>query len=142
MMIATGIVCIVFGLIVVIGQLISVIDFGLAQRLGLQEKDDETDPLHRRLELNTARWDLAVFWTLPAAGGLMLAHHAWWPFVALVAGAVCVDTAGRETAKVVGLSRQGVKTGSVSETRLFFCFLGIMLLIGVWCVGFGFAALI
>jgi len=142
MMIATGIVCVVFGLIVVIGQLISAIDFGFAQRLGLQEKDDETDPLHRSLELNTARWDLVVFWTLPVAGGLMLAHHPWWPLMALVAGAVCVDTAGRETAKVLGLSRHCVKTGSAGETRLAFIFFGVMLLIGVWCMAFGFAALI
>ena len=142
MMIATGVVCIVFGLIVVIGQLISVIDFGLAQRLGLQEKDDDTDSLHRSLELNTARWDLAIFWTLPVAGGLMLAHHPWWPLMALVSGAVCVDTAGRETAKVLGLGAHGVRTGSVSETRLYFFFLGIMFLIGVWCIGFGAAALV
>jgi hypothetical protein len=139
---ATGIVCVVFGLIVVIGQLVSTIDFGLAQKLGLQEKDDETDPLYRRLELNTARWDLAVFWTLPAAGILMLVHHPWWPCLALVAGAVYVDTAGREAAKVLGLHTQGVKTGSRSEARLYFAFMGIMLLIGIWCIAFGFATLI
>jgi hypothetical protein len=139
---ATGIVCVLFGLICIVGQLISVINFGLAQKIGLQEKDDATDPLYRQLELNTARWDLVVLWTLPAAGVLMLVDHAWWPYLALVAGGVCVDTGGRETAKVLGLGKQGVKTGSRKETRLFFTFLGAMLLIGVWCIAIGLASLI
>jgi hypothetical protein len=62
----TGIVCLVFGLLCFIGQLISVINFDLAQQLGLQERDEATEPLYRQLELNTARWDLAVLWMLPA----------------------------------------------------------------------------
>ena len=136
---ATGIVCVIFGLVCVIGQLISVINFDLAQRLGLQERNDATEPLYRQLELNTARWDLVVLWTLPAAGALMLVDHAWWPYLALIAGGVHVDTAGRETAKVLGLSGHGVKTGSLKETRLFFGFLGTMFLIGVWCVALGLA---
>ncbi len=133
---ATGIVCVVFGLIVLIGQSISAINFNLAQKLGFQEKDDETDPLYRLLELNTARWDLWVFWTLPAAGILMLIDHAWWPCLALVAGGVCVDAAGREGAKTLGLRRHGVRTGSEKETRVFVVFLGLMSLIGVWCIIF------
>ena len=137
----TGIVCVVFGLVCVVGQLISVVNFALAQKLGLQEKNDATEPIYRQLELNTAKWDLVVLWTLPAAGALMLVDHAWWPYLALVAGGVYVDTAGRETAKVLGLSEHGVKTGSQKETRLFFAFLGAMLLIGVWCVALGLARL-
>jgi hypothetical protein len=138
----TGIVCVVFGSIVVIGQLISTVNFGLAQNLGLQEKDADTEPLYRRLELKTAGWDLFVLWTLPAAGVLMLVDHPWWPYLTLVAGGVCVDTAGRETAKVLGLRRHGVKTGSKKERRLYFSFSGPMMLIGLWCVAYGFASLI
>jgi hypothetical protein len=141
-MTATGIVWVVLGSIIVIGQFISTIDFRLAQKLGLQEKDDGTDPLFRRLELNTARWDLVVLWTLPAAGFLMLVDHAWWPYVALVAGGIHVDTAGRETAKVLGLRTHGVRTGSERDARLFFFFMGFMSLIGVWCIAYGLGALI
>ena len=141
MLTITGIVCVLFGLVCVVGQLISVVNFPLAQKLGLQEKNDSTDPLYRRLELNTARWDLIVLWTLPAAGVLMLVDHAWWPYLTLVAGGCCIDTAGRETAKVLGLAKQGVRTGSYAETRLFFVFLGAMFLIGVWCVAVALASL-
>ena len=122
MMTATGLAWVVFGLIAVIGQSISTFNFSLAQKLGLQEKNDATEPLFRQLELNTAKWDLCVHWTLPATGVLMLDGHPWWPCLALVAGGVLVDTAGRETAKVLGLRKDGVGTGSGTEARLYFCF--------------------
>jgi hypothetical protein len=138
----TGMVCVVFGLLGLVGQLISTVNFRLAQRLGLQEADADTDELHRHLELNTARWDLFVHWVPPAAGVLMLLDHPWWPFVALVAGAVLVDTAGREIAKIRGLRAQGVRTGSDKEIRLYFSFMSMMFLIGVWCVVFGFVTLV
>ena len=137
----TGIVCVLFGLVCFVGQLISVINFDLAQKLGLQEKNDATEPIYRQLELNTAKWDLVVLWTLPAAGVLMLVDHTWWPYLALVAGGVCVDTGGRETVKVLGLGKHGVKTGSDNETRLFFAFQGALCLIGVWCVAIALATL-
>jgi hypothetical protein len=142
MITATGLVCVVFGLVGFVGQLISTVNFGLSQRLGLQEADDETDPLYRRLELNTARWDLFVLWTLPAAGVLMLFDHVWWPYLAIVAGSVHMDTAGREAVKVLGLSKHGVRIGTTKEKRLCFSYFGLMLLIGVWCVAYGVATLI
>jgi hypothetical protein len=141
-MTATGIVWVVLGTIIVIGRLTSTIDFSLAQQLGLQERDDRTDPLFRQLELNTARWGLVVLWTLPAAGILMLVDRAWWPYAALVAGGAHMDTAGRETAKVPGLRTHGVRTGSERDARLFFFFTGLMSLIGVWCIACGLGALI
>jgi hypothetical protein len=141
MVAATGIACLVFGSIILIGQSISTIDFSLAQKLGLQERDEVTEPLFRGLELNTARWDLFVLWTLPAAGALMLVDHAWWPYLALVAGGVHVDTAGREMAKILGLRAFGVKTGSTRDARTFLFVMVLMSLIGLWCVGMACAAL-
>lgn len=118
MRIALGIVALLFGLVGVVGQLVSAIDFRLAQRLGLQEADEHTDPLYRRLELNTARWDLFVLWTLPVAGILMWVAHPWWPYVALLAGGVHADAGGRETVKLLGLRAQGVRIGSPREVRM------------------------
>ena len=100
------------------GQLISVVNFGLAQRLGLQENPNNTDPLSSGLEMWAARWDLVWFWTLPTAGILMLMDHAWWPYAAMIGGGAYVDTGGREAAKVLGLKEQGVRTGSPAENRL------------------------
>ena len=103
-----------------VGQLISVLNFGLAQRLGLQEKPEDTDPLFGRLELWTARWDLLWLWTLPAAGILMLIDDSWWPYAAMVGGSAYVDTGGREIAKILSVRRHGLRTGSPGEVRLLF----------------------
>lgn len=137
MIVATGIICLVLGSIIVIGQSISATSFSLAQKLGLQENDDATDPLFRSLEINTARWDLIVLWTLPLTGVLMIWGCSWWPAAALVTGAVSIDTAGREMAKVLGLKNAGVSTGSANERRLYFGLMGSMLLIGLLCLILG-----
>jgi hypothetical protein len=114
--------------------------FGILLGVELQNRD-RFSLMTCRLELNTARWDLVVLWTLPVTGILMLLNHAWWPYLALVNGGVYVDTAGRETAKVLGLSEHGVRTGSGKETRLYFSLIGAMALIGLWCIAFALVTL-
>jgi hypothetical protein len=121
-----------------IGQLISVINFKLAQKLGLQEKDEETDPLFSRLELNTAKWDLVVMWTLPIAAVLMLIDHGWWPYVGILAGGINIDTGGREIAKILGLRAKDVKTGTPAEVRLLFGYLTLLTVTGLALVIYAF----
>lgn len=135
MTIALGIVALLLGLVIVVGQLVSVVDFPLAQWLGLQEKDEGTDPLYRRLELNTARWDLLVLWTLPLAGVLMLVDSTWWAWMALVAGGIAVDTGGREIAKILGLRWEGARVGTPSEARFVRGFLAVISAVGLALVG-------
>lgn len=109
-----GTLCVIAGLLY-LGQLISVANFSLAQRLGLQESSDQTEPVHSCLELWTARWDLWVLWTLPAAGILMLIGHWLWPYAAMIGGGAFVDAGGREAAKIFGLKGQRVQVGSRRE---------------------------
>ena len=141
MTIAFGIVALLFGLIIVIGQAISVVDFELAQRLGLQEKDETTDVLHRRLELNTARWDVIVLWTLVLAGVVMLVETAWWPWVALIAGGISIDTGGREIGKIIGLRAEGIRVGTQEEARLLYGFNGLISAVGLVLVSYSLAVL-
>jgi hypothetical protein len=120
-----------FGIVGFGGQLLSVVDWPLAQRLGLQEADEHADRLFRHLERNTAIWDLATWWSLPAAGVLMLFGHDWWPVAALFAGGIYFDTAGREVAKILGLSSQGVRTGTTKDARGRLVFFGVAGVIGL-----------
>ncbi|MBT8079785.1 MAG: hypothetical protein KJO31_14500 [Gammaproteobacteria bacterium] len=106
------------GWLLYVGQLISALNFGLAQRLGLQESPDSADPLLTHLELWAARWDLAWLWTLPVAGILMLLNHSLWPYASLIGGGAFVDAGGREAAKILGLRGRGVHTGTQGEHRL------------------------
>lgn len=117
--------------LLVAGQLVSVINFPLAQRLGLQEKAGTSDPLKLRAELYTARWDLPTLIWLPAAGALMLLEHAWWPYLCLVGGAVFIDAAGREAAKVLSMKAEGVRVGTPAEQAVMFAAYGVMGALGL-----------
>ncbi len=132
MQIILGLVCVLFGALGWIGQTISAINFPLAQKLGLQEQSEDTDPLYRRAELKTARWDAVVLWSMVAAGFLMLFDHAWWPYVSLVASGIYLDTSGREAAKYLSLLGGGVKTGTAKEKRTALSLYGIMAVISLW----------
>lgn len=131
-----GILCFV-ALLLYAGQAISVANFSLAQRCGLQESPDHTDPISSHLELWTARWDLWVMWILPAAGILMFIDHWFWPYAAMIGGGAFVDAGGREAAKVLGLRGQGVRTGSQREHRVMVGAYIYLIATGVFSIGIG-----
>jgi hypothetical protein len=127
---AVGIVATLAGLLAA-GQLLSVLSWPLAQRLGLQERAAGADPLFTRLERNTARWDQFTMWWLPLAGVLMLADHSWWPQLALLGGAAYVDTGGREAAKLLALRGGGVRVGGEREQRTYLVGTAVMAAAGL-----------
>ncbi len=124
-----GLVLVVLGGAIYAGQLLSTLNWELAQRLGLQEA--HAGPLFGRLERWTARWDLVSMWTLAAAGALMLIDHSWWPYAALVGGGVWVDTGGREAAKWIGLRQHGEQLGSSTDQRVYIGGLCAIVALGV-----------
>ena len=124
-----GILCVLMSVFYV-GQLISVLNFPLAQRLGLQESADEVDAIFAGLELGTAKWDLFVLWVLPVAGVLMLIGHSLWPAAALVGGALHIDTGGREAFKWLGLREAGIRLGSAGQQRLYVGTLVVFIVVG------------
>lgn len=118
MRVALAVICILYGAFGWLGQSLSGVNYPMAQRLGLQESDEGTDPLFRRAEVNTARWDSLVLWTLAAAGVLMLINHPWWPILSLVAGGIYLDAAGRESAKYISLRKGGVRIGTSKQVKI------------------------
>lgn len=134
MRIALGVICVLFGGIGWVGQVISGINYPLAQRLGLQEKSEGTDPLFQHAETNAARWDSFVLWTLLAAGILMLANNYWWPHLSLIAGGIYLDGAGREAAKCISLRKGGVRIGTPKDLWVAAVFFLIMATIALWVI--------
>ena len=128
---ALGVVAVLIGSLVVVGQLISVLDFERAQRLGLQEPSAGSDRLHRRLELSAARWDVLILWILVPTGIAMLIDTSWWPWLALISGGAYVDAGGREASKVLMLRTEGVRVGTRQETRVLLGFHALMVAVGV-----------
>ena len=117
--------------LLLLGQIISSINFPLAQKLGLQEKSGTADPLFLRAERYIAYWDLVTLSWLPLAGILMVINHALWPVIALIGAAIYIDAAGREAAKNLSFRHEGIKSGSEREQKLFFPTYIIMLILGV-----------
>lgn len=134
MQLILGWLLIIFPGALYVGQLISSINFPLAQRLGLQEEAGESDLLLQRAEKYTAFWDLATLIWMPLSGVLMVINNTAWPLFALFAGAIYLDTAGREAAKILSLKHQGVRIGAPKQHRVFFSTYIIMGALGILVV--------
>lgn len=131
MQVLLGWLIIIFPGILFVGQIISSLNFRLAQKFGLQENPDETDSLLQRAERYTAYWDLVTLIWLPLSGVLMVLNNPMWPLVAFFGGAIYVDTAGREAAKILSFKHEGIRIGSRKQHRIFFATYIIMAILGV-----------
>ena len=141
MQIALAWVLIIFGGGLYLAQIISSINFPLAQRLGIQEKAETSDMLLQRSERYTAYWDLLMLLWLPAAGILMLIDHPWWPIMSLMGGSIYLDTSGREAVKNLSFRHAGFKAGTANEQRIFFASYIIMAVIAITVIAFSLIAL-
>ena len=131
MQVVIGWALIIFGGALYLAQIISSVNFPLAQRLGIQEKPDTSDAILQRSERYTAYWDILTLLWLPVAGILMVTDHHWWPVVSLFGGAIYLDTAGREAAKNLSFQHEGIKVGTDKEQRIFFSSYIVMAVIAI-----------
>ena len=135
-----------WGLLIVGGalylaQVISSINFRLAQRLGIQEKPEFTDQLLQRSERYAAYWDLVTLGWLPLAGVLMIINHEWWPIMSLIGGAIYLDTSGREAAKNISFRHEGIKIGTDKQQKIFFSSYIVMAVIAIVLITYSINAL-
>ncbi len=126
-----GWLLIVFPGLLYVGQVISSVNFPLAQKLGLQENPDESDRLLQRAERYTAYWDILMLVWLPLSGALMVTDNSAWPLVGLIGAAVYLDASGREAAKILSFKHEGVRIGAPNQYRLFFSTYLIMAVLAI-----------
>jgi len=131
MQITFGWFLIIFPGILFIVQIISALNFKLAQKLGLQENPETADKILQRAERYTAYWDLVTLVWMPLSGILMVINHSSWPYFSLIAGAIYFDAAGREAAKNLSFNHEGINIGTAQQKRLFFSTYIIMAIIAV-----------
>jgi hypothetical protein len=125
-----GWLLVVFPGLLYVGQIISSISFPFAQKLGLQESPDQADSLLQRAERYTAFWDLLTLCWLPLSGILMIVDHSAWPLFAVIGGAIYLDAAGREAAKILSFKHEGIRVGEPGQHRIFFSIYLIMAALG------------
>ena len=126
-----GWILVIFPGLLFLGQVISSVNFPLAQRLGLQEDPAQSDQLLQVAEKYVAYWDLVTLVWMPLAGLLMVLDHPAWPIVAFFAAAIYLDTSGREAAKILSFKQQGIRLGPERQLRLFLSTYVVMALLGV-----------
>jgi len=131
MQVTIGWILLIIGGAMYLAQVISSINFKLAQQLGIQENPEATDKILQRSEKYTAYWDLVTLGWLPLAGFYMIIDHNWWPIVALIGGAIYLDTSGREAAKNISFRHEGIRVGSEKQKSVFFGSYILMAIIGV-----------
>ena len=136
-----GWLLIIFPGILFVGQIISSVNFSLAQRLGLQENPNETDPLLQRAEKYIAYWDLVTMGWLPLSGILMVINNSAWPLVAFFGSAIYLDAAGREAAKILSFKHEGIRIGSLKQQRFFFSTYIIMAVISIVVLAYSLMAM-
>lgn len=141
MQIIIGWILLIFGGALYLAQIISSVNFELAQRLGIQENPEVTDPLLQRSERYTAYWDLVTLGWLPLAGVLMITNHDWWPIISLIGGAIYLDTSGREAAKSLSFRHEGIKAGTDKQQRVFFASFFVMAVIAIVLIAYSISSL-
>ena len=129
-----GWVLIIFPGILFIAQVISSINFNLAQKLGLQENPAEADSILQTAKKYVAYWDLLTLVWMPVSGVLMVIDNSAWSIVAFFAGAIYIDTSGRESAKFLSFKHEGIRIGPPNQQKFFFGTYIIMAILGVTIV--------
>lgn len=108
---------ILFGLLAWGGQTISWFSPRTAEKLSLVEREETVEPVYWADIRGKALWDLLTLW-IPAAAGLLLLDHSWWPYFGLLGGAGYRCFAGRGILTRLEMQRRGTRIGDPSTVRI------------------------
>ena len=71
-----------------------------------------------------AFWDMAILWTLPVAGILLLVNSPLWAYFELVGGGMYLYLPGRGIATRLVMQRRGIRIGKPETLKLYYVFFG------------------
>ena len=129
MITSIGIIVIVVGLLVWIGQSLSFLAPDVATKLGLNSPEEEMDQSLYIIETKAnGLSDILLTWTLPLSGLLMIFDHKTWPFLALIGSGIYIYFALLTIFSRIFLNKQGKKVGSPSSVRVAYVFSAIWIL--------------
>ncbi|MCG7993949.1 MAG: hypothetical protein JAZ06_00850 [Candidatus Thiodiazotropha taylori] len=136
MITAVGIVVILVGLIVWIGQLLSFVTPEIATKIGLNSPEKEMDQSLYIIETKAnGLSDILLTWTLPLSGFLMIIDHKSWPFLALIGGGIYIYFAFLTIFSRYFLKNRGKKIGSPSDVKVAYIFSVIWIICSLLMIG-------
>lgn len=132
-----GVVVILVGLIVYVGQSLSFFAPEIAAKLGLCEPESELDESLYIIETKAnGLSDMLLAWIFPLSGVLLILDHNTWPYFALVGSGIYIYFALLATFSRIFLKRRGKKVGSSSSERVVYIFSGIWIVTSITMIVF------
>ncbi|MGI9612001.1 MAG: hypothetical protein ACR2QO_03765 [Acidimicrobiales bacterium] len=129
-----GTVVVALSLLAWAGQTLSWLAPSTAVRLQLMEAEDEVDPTFWADIRAEALWDAVTLWVMAAAGVLLIADVAEWPYFGLVGGGIYLYFGGRGISTRITMTRLGIRIGTPESVRtgvIFLVLWGVMALITI-----------
>ena len=118
-----GIIVIIVGLIVFVGQGLSFFAPNLATKIGLNDPEEEMDQTLYVIETKAnGLSDILLTWIFPLSGLLMIIDHRFWPFFALVGSGIYLYFALLTIFTRLFLKKIGKKVGSISSEKTAYIF--------------------
>ena len=133
-----GIIVIVVGLLVFIGQALSFFAPDLATKTGLNSPEEDMDKTLYIIETKAnGLSDILLTWMFPLSGVLMILDHPIWPFLAMVGSGVYLYFACLTIFCRYFLQRHGIKAGSPKDVRVAYVFSVIWILSSISMIVLG-----
>ena len=120
-----GIVVLALALLAWGGQTVSLLAPRTAVRWQLMEAEEDVDPVFWADIRAEAFWDALTLWSMAAAGVLLIADSAAWPYFGLVGGGTYLYFGGRGMATRMTMTRRGIRVGSKESVRIGITFLAV-----------------
>ena len=118
-----GVIVIIVGLLVWIGQFLSFAAPDIAIKTGLSSPEEEMDQSLYIIETKAnGLSDILLTWMLPLSGLLMILEHKAWPFLALIGSGIYIYFALLTIFTRVFLKKRGKEIGSPSDVKAAYIF--------------------
>ena len=138
MITAIGIVVIIVGLLVYVGQTLSFFTPELATKTGLNSPPEDMDQTLYIIETKAnGLSDILLTWIFPLSGLLMILDHPTWPYLALVGSGIYLYFACFTIFCRYFLQRHGKKAGSPKDVKVAYVFSVIWILTSVAMIVLG-----
>lgn len=129
MIVLIGIVVIVVGLVVWVGQTLSFLAPDIATKLGVNSPEEEMDQSLYIIETKAnGLSDILLAWTLPLSSLLMILDRKTWPVLALIGSGIYIYFALLTIFTRIFLKKRGKKVGSPSSEKTAYVFSAIWIL--------------
>ncbi len=120
-----GIVVVALSLLAWAGQMLAWLAPATAVRWQLMEAEDDVEPTFWADIRAEALWDALTLWVMAAAGVLLIADAATWPYFGLVGGGMYLYFGGRGISARVTMTRRGLRIGTPESVRTGIIFLAL-----------------